>query len=372
MNAPAPSMRRPAVARALCLAASLIAAASLPVFAAGEGMATVERSRYLMGTLCNARVDAATRASAIRAAEAALEEIARVEDVLSTWRDDTELARVNAAAARASDTADPRSVAVSPELRRLIHEALVHARRTDGAFDPVVGALVDAWDLRGAGRVPDRAALSSALRASGHELLRLDASGLRLSNPRAWIDPGGIGKGQGLDAASRVLRALGIDGAVLDCGGQLAVVGHGGAPVESAIADPRERLRPALGVRLADASLATSAQSERRLEIDGREVGHVLDPRTGRPIADVASVSVLSSSAAEADALATALLVMGRRGAARWLAERPGIAAARLEPSARSAGGLRAFVTPAFRVALARDPSCEVLPWNVSAIPLEP
>src|SRR5262245_55665422 len=114
------------------------------------------RARYLMGTLCRVSVEGAQAATA---AEEALDEVARVEALISTWRSDSELARLNSASLA-------RPTMVSPELFDLLGTSLAWAQRTDGAFDPLVGALVGAWQLRGAGRVPDRQELASAVARS--------------------------------------------------------------------------------------------------------------------------------------------------------------------------------------------------------------
>src|SRR5688572_29597641 len=108
---------------------------------------TVERESYLMGTTLRIAVASEDRASGIAAIESAFGAVRRVDDLLSTWRDDSEIARLNRAPANAP-------VALSAELYALLREAVHWSRETGGAFDPAVGALVDAWDLREAGRIP--------------------------------------------------------------------------------------------------------------------------------------------------------------------------------------------------------------------------
>lgn len=285
-----------------------------------EGYERVERSAYVMGTVLRLEVAGATRTCALAAAEAALAEIERLEAVLSSWREDSELGRLNA-----SRTTVPSPA--STELRGLLAEAAGWREATGGAFDPAIGALIDAWDFRGAGRVPATAELAAALQATGLAACYDVAVGRRLQE-RCWLDSGGFGKGAALRAAAGVLRAHGVSRATLDLGGQLQVLGPA-LPV--AVAHPSERSRPVRALRVADASVATSAQSERFLELDGVRYGHVLDPRTGVPVAAWGSVTVVAADAFAADALSTALFVMGPEAALAWARSRADIGVLVLE-----------------------------------------
>ena len=295
-------------------AAALLSSALLLAPAASAAEAT--RARQLMGTRCVATVIAVDEAGAAKAAAAALDAIAAVEDRLSTWRPDSELSRANAAG----------EARLSPALASALAAALELARATGGAFDPTVGPLVEAWDLRGAGRIPGARALEQARTLTGHERVRLDGLELRLP-PGGWIDPGAFGKGLALDAAVAALREAGVDAALIDFGGQLAALGA--PPGESGwrlgLADPRDRGRSVATVRVRDAFVSTSAQAERGRLVDGRLLGHVLDPRTGRPAERRGGATVVAPTGIAADAWSTALLVLGPEAltslphAALWL-----------------------------------------------------
>jgi thiamine biosynthesis lipoprotein len=263
--------------------------------------------RYLMGSACSITAHGEPERAA-RAIDDAFAAIAAVEASLSTYRDDSDLARVNRLAARGP-------VAVPEEVALFVEESLRFARLTGGAFDPTVGPLVRAWDLRGDGRKPSADELEGALAQVGYRRIRWDpvARTVAFAAQGMWLDPGAIGKGAGLDRAVGRLRAWGISAALLDFGGQLAAIGappgRPGWPV--AVADPGDRERSALILTLADATVATSAQSERGRMVDGEWVGHILDPRKGEPVARCGSVTVIARHATTADALATALFVMG-------------------------------------------------------------
>jgi thiamine biosynthesis lipoprotein len=225
-----------------------------------------------------------------------------VEALITTWRPGGPLDSVN--------TAPPgRAVVLDAELSKLLGAVFAWSERTDGAFDPTVLPLVRAWDLRGPGRIPDAAALSRALAATGRGRFRFDgATGrtLRLSAD-AGIDEGAWGKGYALDGAVSVLRRCGVSEALLDLGGQLAAIGRASV----AVADPRDRRRPAVTLSVEDESVSTSGNSERGRTVAGRRIGHLLDPRTGQPAPDFGSATVVAPSGLTADVLSTAFFVLG-------------------------------------------------------------
>jgi thiamine biosynthesis lipoprotein len=268
-------------------------------------METVIRHLAVMGTAFALTVSAPTRDGALDASEAAVRAVDAADRLLSTWREDTPLARLNAA---------PRGVGtpVTAKLGRLLKSLFEWSERTGGAFDPTVAPLVRAWALRNGGRVPTGSELLHARRATGPSLFTFDASSslVRVSrlDERAGIDEGAWGKGWALDRAAQAARAAGASSAVLDLGGQVLAFGDATA---LAVAHPRDRALVAATLRLADASASTSGNSERGLVVDGRRVGHILDPRTGKPARDFGSVTVVAPDGLTADVLSTAFFVLG-------------------------------------------------------------
>lgn len=264
--------------------------------------AVVERRLGVMGTVLALRVEGPDRASALAASEAAVCEITRVENLLSTWKPGGPLDRLNGAR-------PGERVVIGAEAARVLSEVFAWSRRTDGAFDPTVLPLVRAWGLRGSGREPGNNERLRALAATGSARFELDAErseGRRLLDG-AGIDEGAWGKGYALDCAAAALRKAGTRRALLDLGGQ--VISIGGAAV--AIADPRDRGRAAASLGLVDASVSTSGNSERGLAVAGRRIGHLLDPRTGLPAPDFGSATAVAPSALAADVLSTAFFVLG-------------------------------------------------------------
>jgi thiamine biosynthesis lipoprotein len=281
-----------------------------------------------MGTTLRVGVHAQSRSSGIAAIESAFAAVRAADSLLSTWRDDSELARLNRAPLG-------RPAAVSPALGRILADVDRWSRATGGAFEPALGALEDAWDLRGRGRVPDAAELARARARTGRRAFRVSADGRTLRRLRdgAWLDSGGFGKGAALDAARDSLAAHGIATALLDFGGQVLALGRalGERAWDVPVAHPAHRFEPVARLALRDRSASTSAQSERFVEVRGRRYGHLLDPRTGRPVPPWGSVTVVAESALVADILSTALLVLGPDAALAWARRRPEVGVLVLE-----------------------------------------
>ena len=287
-----------------------LAVLTLPLLAApalaqaggtGREAGRVERHLAAMGTWLEVVVEATDRQGALAASEAAVRAIEEVEERLSTWRDDSELARLN--------QAPPGTpVALSPELARDLRFARAMHAETNGAFDPALGALVAAWGLRTGGRAPSGLELARAREASGLHHLHLAEGIAQWLHRGVSLEEGGFGKGIGLDSALVAARDAGARAGRIDLGGQVLVFGE---PATVVVAHPARRDEPVCEVRLASGSLATSGNSERGIVVAGERRSHVLDPRTGAPAADFGSVSVWASSAARADALSTALFVLG-------------------------------------------------------------
>lgn len=310
---------------------------------AGPLMAAVqvERSVYLMGTIATFAADAPDRATGLAQLERMVRIVEATEAELSTWRGDSVLGRLNR---HPVGEAMPAPVAVC----ELLEHLATWRDATAGAFDPVIGSLIDVWDLRGDGRRPDDATLEAARRNAGWDHLAVErsaAAGCAITrNAPVTLDAGAFGKGEAID---RVRRTEGgdADAWMIDFGGQVAVSGAGW-PV--AIAHPARRNGAALEVTLSEGSLATSGGSERDLTLpDGTRVGHILDPRTGRPAParQPFSVTVWHERALDADVLSTALYVMGPDDGLAW-AEAQGIAACFL--IADAAGGVAIRSSAAF------------------------
>lgn len=245
--------------------------------------------------------------------EAALKEVERLEARLSLYRPSSEIARVNALAAR-------EPVRVSPSVFRLLRHARQLQGETGGAFDITVAPLVRCWGfMHGAGRLPEPAEIAAARACSGMAHVQLDEENysVRFDQEGVMIDLGAIGKGYAVDCAVETLREAGVASALLH-GGTSTVYGLGSPPDAEgwkiAIAAAPGQPSSQRTVVLRDHALSVSAVWGKSFEADGRKFGHVIDPRTGWPVNNAVQAAVALPSATETDALSTALLVLGLEG----------------------------------------------------------
>jgi FAD:protein FMN transferase len=274
----------------------------------------VERETVVMGTSLRVGVLAPSRAAGIEAIEDAFDAVRREDSLLSTWRDDSEITRLNRAPAGTP-------IALPVELYRLLRECERWSRETGGAFDPGIGPLVDVWDLRGRGRIPPPAALDTARARSGivHFAFADGTHSVTKRRSGAWVDTGAFGKGAALGTAGSALRRHGIEAGFLNFGGQVLALGTDrGADWIVPVAHPSKRDQPVMRIRLRGRSASTSSQSERHVDVEGRRLGHILDPRSGRPVPAWGSVTVVAEDPTLADVLSTALLVLGPEAALAW------------------------------------------------------
>ncbi len=270
--------------------------------------------------------------TALRAAgEEALREVDRLENQLSLYRPGSEIAQLNARAAR-------ESVQVSPELFALLqHAQRLHAE-TEGAFDITIGPLVRCWGfMTNEGRLPDPGAVAEAHAKVGMGLVQLDdrRRAVRFAREGVMLDLGAIGKGYAVERGAELLREAGV-GSALFHGGTSTVCAIGHPPEAEAWSVAIERPPQTVGVisfpelpavRLKDESLSVSAIWGRVFQSDGKNYGHVMDPRTGQPVDGAWLSAVVLPAATETDALSTALLTLGVTGLERIASRRRGLRA---------------------------------------------
>jgi thiamine biosynthesis lipoprotein len=269
-----------------------------------------------------------------------------IEQKMSTYDPESELSRFNA-----SDSVDWFDVSADTLL--VIEEALRVSRLSGGAFDVTVGPLVDVWGFgpQGEPRRPLPETIAAALDTVGFQRLETRATppSIRKRIPTLRLDLSAIAKGFAVDEVTRLLQAEGVRDFLVEVGGELRASGrnHAGEPWRVAMDQPRPGEHPALGLlHLADCAVATSGDTLSSFVEDGRRYSHIIDPRTGRSVSTgVASATVLSASAMEADAFATTLMVLPPEEGLR-LAEREGLEARIL---VRAGGDFVEHSTASFR-----------------------
>lgn len=278
-----------------------------------------------MGTIVRIVADCDDAEQFMEATRAAFRRIEEIEQICSDYRPDSEILQLSAK----SPTKSP--VRVSDELWQVLQRAKAVHAASGGAFDPTVGPLTKEWRRfrRRKELDPDRIERSLAAVGMRHLVLHPEMQAVSLHTAGMRIDLGGIAKGYALDAALTTLRKEGIDRALVDAGGDLAIGaaprGKPGWRVGIAGLDPRQP--PLLVSMLSNAAVATSGDAYQFLEIDGKRYSHILNPRTGYGVTHRGTVTVFAESATDADAWASALSILGPEGAPQVLQERPKLAA---------------------------------------------
>jgi len=229
--------------------------------------------------------------------------IRQYEALFSRTDQTSELSALNAAGGN--------EVPLSPAVRELLTLGKIWGERTDGAFDITVAPVSSLWDFAAEVR-PDDEALAAAVGLVDHTALTVTETGARLPVGMA-VDLGGIAKGYVADRLGDYLREAGVESALIDLGGNILAVGDkDGEPFSVGVRDPFDSAALAAVIPAADRSVVTSGVYERCFTKDGVTYHHILDPATGFPVQNgLASVTVVSASSADGDALSTACFVMG-------------------------------------------------------------
>lgn len=259
----------------------------------------------------------------VKEARAALDQVDALENVLTVFRDTSELQRVNREASSGSVDVSAGLMALLV-LCREIHAA------TGGAFDPTSTPLSREWGfLAPQGRLPSEDEIAASRGRVGMERVKLDEAARTVSftGPGVELNLGGVGKGWSLDRIAETLHARGLRRALVNAGGS-SFLGWGR---DEWLVSLRPGGSPLASLRLRGAALGTSGVGEQHFEVEGRRFGHVIDPRTGWPATGVQSATVISDDAAVADALATAFLVGGGPLARAYCAEHAGTVALLVE-----------------------------------------
>ncbi len=270
----------------------------------------VYQLREVMGTHCLLMAAGSRRQADLKKAmKAAEEELRRVEALMSVYLADSQLSRLNSAPSA-------EAVELAPELIDLLRRSRELTDRTRGAFDvtclPIIRLRKAAAESNSN---PDDQARGKALALTGWQHFRLAGNSVTKLETKAGIDLGAVAKGYGVDRAVEALKQAGASGALVEVGGDIRCFGTTAwkEPWPVRLQSPFEE-ELLLTLSLTDKAVATSGDYRRFSVIEGRRYSHIVDPRTGRPVAESSSVTVIADDAATADAWATALSVLGQAG----------------------------------------------------------
>ncbi|MGA2725783.1 MAG: FAD:protein FMN transferase [Bryobacteraceae bacterium] len=275
----------------------------------------LEESADAMGATYSVVVYGYDRVKMEAAADAAFDEVRRLDEMLSNYRADSDWSEVNRHAAE-------KPVKVSPEMFQLLLDCVAYSRESEGAFDISVGPLMKVWGFyKGSGHLPHRAEVAAALPNVGYRHIHLDAAAGTVWFDRSGVelDPGGIGKGYAVDRMVDVLKQQGVQIALV-AGSDSSIYGMGAPPMEPKgwrvdIKNPWHQRQTAAEVFLKDMSMSTSGSYEKFFRAEGRIYAHIMDPRTGYPAQGSVSVSVVSPRTIDSEAWAKPYFVNGRQWA---------------------------------------------------------
>jgi len=260
------------------------------------------------------QVHAATPEAARFAAALAIEEVRRIEAKYSRYRPESMVSRINAAAG-----SDP--VAIDAETAQLLAYANSCYEMSGGLFDATSGVLRRAWDFKKP-RVPTERELGPLRARIGWARVERAENTLRLPEAGMEIDFGGFGKEYAVDRAVAVLLEHGIEAAMVNLAGDLAITGPqpGGAPWRVGVQHPRRAGTVVATVDVSSGALATSGDYERYVEVEGVRHCHVLDPRTGHSVRGFQSVTAIGPTCLVAGTATTIAMLKGAAGGQEWLA----------------------------------------------------
>lgn len=246
----------------------------------------------------------------------------KYENLLSRTKEESDIARINAGKGR--------PVAVSSETEFLIRQALSYAALTEGKIDPTVAPLMELWDFTSdrPKSVPQEEAIQFLLPHIAFEKIQCEDGFVTLADPEAELDLGFLAKGYIADRLKEYLQNHGIKSGIIDLGGNILTIGAkpDGSPYRIGVKKPFSSAGTAMAVLpVQDRSVVSSGVYERYFEQDGQLYHHILDPDTGYPVSNgLLSVTILSDSSLEGDALSTACFVLGLEEGMRLIEDTPG------------------------------------------------
>ncbi len=276
-----------------------------------------EASFPAMGTRFTVAAYGSNRGFVASVAESAFDELRRADRMLSNYQPESELSLINRHAAEGPWK-------ISEPMADLLARCLDYSRLSEGGFDMTVGPLMKAWGFfQDSGRKPSDREISRALGRVGYQLVELDPHQrtVRFLRPGVELDPGGVGKGYAVDRMAAVLREAGVERFFISAGDSSLYAGEAPPSQERGwrvrIRDGEDESAAGRELYLRNESLSTSGSYEKFFEVDGKRYSHLMNPRTGRPVEGMISVSVIAERTLDSEVWATALFVNGVEWARR-------------------------------------------------------
>lgn len=289
-----------------------------------------QREEAIMGTRVAVELWSADAALAERAMDEVMDEMRRTDELMSTYKPESQLSQVNA-------DAHERPVQVDADIIEVVERGLAMSKLSGGAFDITYASVGYLYDYRAHQRPSDQQ-IAAALPGVDYRQVQVDrnARTIRFLRKGVRIDLGGIAKGYAVDQSIAHLRKLGIEHAMVNAGGDTRLLGdRRGKPWIVGIRDPRSDGRVVTRLPLEDEAISTSGDYERYFEEDGVRYHHILVPGTGRSARGVRSATVIGADATLTDALSTTVFVLGVERGMQLVAGLPGVEAVVVDDQGR-------------------------------------
>jgi thiamine biosynthesis lipoprotein len=290
----------------------------------------ISRDEAIMGTRCAVELWADDRARGEAAITSVFDDMKRIDRLMSTWKEDTEISRVNREAGK-------HPVKISEESFRLLQQSVKYSELTHGAFDITYASVGYLYDFK-RGVHPDQKSIDAALPGINWRHMVLDEKRhtVFFTRPGMRLDLGGIAKGHSVDRGIEILKKQGITRAMVNAGGDTRILGDRfGKPWVVGVRDPDHAGKVFLRLPLTDAAFSTSGDYERYFDENGKRFHHIIDPKTGDSARKCRSVTVIADTATRTDALTKSVFIMGPEEGIRFIDTLSGVDAVAVGPDGK-------------------------------------
>jgi thiamine biosynthesis lipoprotein len=290
----------------------------------------ISESQAIMGTRCAVELWSDDKSAGEAAITSVFDDMRRIDRLMSTWKEDTEISRVNREAGK-------HPVKISPELFKLLQTSVEYSELTHGAFDITYASVGYLYDFK-KGVHPDPKAIAAALPGINwrHMVLDPKQTSVYFTRPGMRIDLGGIAKGYSVDRGIEILQKHGITRAMVNAGGDTRIIGDRfGRPWVVGIRDPDHENKMFLRMPLSDTAFSTSGDYERYFDEDGKRFHHIIDPKTGDSARKCRSVTIISGTATRTDALTKSVFIMGPEVGIEFIDTLPDVDAVAVAPDGK-------------------------------------
>ncbi|MEO8018407.1 MAG: FAD:protein FMN transferase [Pseudomonadota bacterium] len=311
----------------LLFAPALLTSVLLPNVARADW---ITRAEAIMGTRCAVELWSDDQAKGDAAITSVFDDMKRIDRLMSTWKEDTEISKVNREGGK-------HPVKISRELFKLLQVSVEYSELTHGAFDITYASVGYLYDFK-TGVHPDQKAIDKALPGINWRHMVLDSKNTTVffTRPGMRIDLGGIAKGYSVDRGIEILKKQGITRAMVNAGGDTRIIGDRfGKPWMVGVRDPDHEGKVFLRLPLTDTAFSTSGDYERYFDENGKRFHHIIDPKTGDSARKCRSVTIISGNATRTDALTKSVFIMGPEAGIAFINTLPDVDAVAVAPDGK-------------------------------------